>query len=91
MTKFLVASSSLGCGFCAVGDSLGKAYGSLVMASLAFEHLIPVMKLRTSTTKALAAHYNPLERPICGLFMTSNYNHSQEEILHTHQLEPISS
>ena len=37
---------------------------SPVNASQAFEHLIPMTKLQTPTTKAFAAHYNPLEGPI---------------------------
>ncbi len=28
-------------------------------------------------------NYNPFEGPICGLFMTRNYNYSEEDILHT--------
>ena len=86
-----MAPRSLGCGICTVGDSLGEDWGSPVNASQAYEQLIIMMKLHTPTTKALAAHYNPLEGTICGLFMTSNYNHSDEDTLHTHQLEPISS
>ncbi len=45
----------------------------------------------THLEKALAAHYNPFERPICGLIMTSNYGDSEEDILHTHRLERTSS
>ncbi len=59
MAKNVVAPRSLGGGICAVEDSLGEGRGSPVNASQAFEHLIPMTKLHTRTTKALGAHYNP--------------------------------
>ncbi len=91
MAKYLVPPRSLGRGILTVGNSLGEGRGSPFSASQAFEHLIPMTKVHTPTTKALAALYNPLQGPICGLFMTSNCNRSEEDILPTHRLEPISS
>ena len=91
IAKSLVAPRSLGCGIFAVEDSFGEGPGSPINASQAFEQLIPMTKLHTPRTRALAVHYNPLERPTCGVFMTSICNHSEEDILHTHRLEPITS
>ncbi len=65
LTKYLVAPRSLGRGMCTVGNSLEKGRGSPFSASEAFENLLapyPMMK-------APRAHYNPLEGPICGVFM----------------------
>ncbi len=53
MAKYLVALRFLGCGICAMEDSLGEGRGYAVNASQAFEQLIPMMKFHISKTKAL--------------------------------------
>ena len=70
MAKYFEAPNSLDRGIRTVKDSLGEGQEFPVNASQAFEHLIPMTKFHIPTTKALAAHYNPLEGSICGLFMT---------------------
>ena len=65
-------------GICTVRDSLGEGRVSPFSASQAFEQIIPITKFHTPTMKALAAHYNPLEGLICGLFMTSNCNRNDQ-------------
>ncbi len=72
------------------GTHLGEGRRSTFSASQAFEQLVPMTKLHTPTTKALAANYIPLEGPICGLLMNSNCNHSEEDIF-THLHKTISS
>ena len=70
VTKYLGAPGSFGHGFCTVGDSLGGGWKPPLVVSQAFEHLIALHSHDEGNCSSL----QPIERPICGLFMTTTVN-----------------